>query len=338
MPSKHQSYSAPSASRMMRVTLCSAIVATAVGCGKDGPTAPPDRAPNFVRLESESGDYIGGGQPHEYTKKNAVLKASVSKSLIVINVEGDQYWRGEFAVPAGADVKKGTYAGATMFAITPKATPGINWTGEGRGCGGMTGSFTVDNVAYVRGVLDAIDLHFEQHCDGRAPALRGTIHWRADDPTEPPPPEPIPSNLWKPDPSAVPASGTYVLTASDPGEWVGQGQLRVYTPPSIIVSNTGTKITVVAGGYTGNFITMVGVVPIKPGYYASVRKAPWHNPVRAGVDWSGDGRGCGQLAGWLAIDRIVYTGATMTALEMRFEQRCDGRPSALHGAIRWAAD
>jgi len=336
MPSKHQSYSARSSARITRALLCSVTVSVVAGCGGDGPTAP-NRAPNFVRLQSDPDDYIGGGQSLEYTKKNSVLTATVSNSVVYIRVDGDQRWHGEFAVPAGEDVKKGTYTAPTMFAITPTTKPGINWSGEGRGCGDMTGSFTVDNVTYANDVLDAIDLHFEQHCDGRAPALRGTIHWRADDPTQPPPPAPIPANLWKPDPSVVPALGTYVYTASDPGDYVGQGQVHLYRPPSIIVTNTGTKITVVAAGFTGNFVTMIGDVPIKTGYYGSVRKAPWHNPVHAGIDWSGDGRGCGQVSGWLAIDRIEYTGTTMTALEMRFEQHCDTRPFALRGQIRWSA-
>ena len=39
------------------------------------------------------------------------------------------------------------------------------------------GWFVVDAVTYVGDTLTAIDLRFEQHCEGHAPALRGEIHW-----------------------------------------------------------------------------------------------------------------------------------------------------------------
>ena len=323
----------------VRAVIYIAIASTAVACGKDAPTGP-DRSPNFVRLESDPNDYIGGGRFLEYTQANAVLIVSAAGNTVGVRIDGDESWSGDFVAPQGTDVKEGTYTGATRYPFNAKTAPGVSWSGEGRGCNTLTGSFTVDNLSYVNQVLDALDLRFEQHCEGQAPALRGTIHWRADDPTKPPPPvDPAPADLWKPDPASVPALGTYVLLSSDPGEPIGQGQFRVYAPPSapVSVSNTGTKITVNAGGYIGTFISMLGVVPLRAGYYPSVQRAPFHNPVRGGLDWSGNGRGCNQLAGWFAIDRIVYTGTTMTALEMRFEQRCEGATTALHGAIRWSA-
>jgi hypothetical protein len=33
---------------------------------------------------------------------------------------------------------------------------------------------------------------------------------------------------------------------------------------------------------------------------------------------------------------VTYAGTAMTALEMRFEQHCDGKAPALHGSIRWS--
>jgi hypothetical protein len=55
----------------------------------------------------------------------------------------------------------------------------------------------VDRVSYRDSVLTAIDLRFEQYCDAQPAALRGTIHWRSDDPTTPP-------GAREPDPGASP--------------------------------------------------------------------------------------------------------------------------------------
>ncbi len=318
------------------------IMAILTGCGSDGPVTPelPQPGPNFIRLRSDPGDYIGGGQTLEYTQADAIISVSASSNILRVRVQGDQSWRGEFATPAGTPLRTGTYTGATRYPFNSQASPGLSWSGEGRGCNTLTGSFTIDSLTITNGALTAIDLSFEQRCEGGTAALRGTIHWRADDPTVPAGPvNPVPPGLWKPDPAYVPTSGTYVLLASDPGDYIGQGRFQVYTPPSslIDVRSTGTRITVSVGGYTGEFVAMLGTIPLKAGYYGNLMRYPFHNPARGGLSWSGNGRGCNRLNGWFAIDRIVYTGTTMTALEMRFEQHCEGMVPALRGAIRWSA-
>jgi hypothetical protein len=71
------------------------------------------------------------------------------------------------------------------------------------------------------------------------------------------------------------------------------------------------------------------------GYYPDLRRYPFHNPAKGGLNWSGQGRGCNTLRGWFAVDRVTYTNGILTALDLRFEQRCEGGIPALHGAIHW---
>ena len=330
--------------KALRRTLHCLIVASLTGCKGDdvgGPAPPPPTppAPNFIRLQSDAGDYVGGGQSLEYTKATAIITVSVSSNVINVAVQGDQSWTGNFGLPAGVPVQAGTYTGATRYPVDGQAVPGLSWYGEGRGCNTLTGFFSIDSLTYTNGTLASVDLRFEQRCEGGIPGLRGTIHWRADDPTQPAGPvDPVPTNLWKPDPHFVPGSGTYALLASDPGDWIGAGEFRVHTAPAspMTVQSTGTRISVNVGGYSGEFVGMLGTIPLKVGYYGNLRRWPFHNPVRGGLNWSGNGRGCGMLTGWFAIDRIEYTGTTMTAVEMRFEQHCEGVAPALRGAIRWS--
>jgi hypothetical protein len=78
----------------------------------------------------------------------------------------------------------GTYTGAVGTTWRAPGEPGLDISGLGRGCNQLTGSFTVLDVVY--GPLDYVQsLHatFEQHCEGRLPALRGELIL-----TNPPPP------------------------------------------------------------------------------------------------------------------------------------------------------
>jgi hypothetical protein len=75
---------------------------------------------------------------------------------------------------------------------------------------------------------------------------------------------------------------------------------------------------------------------LQPGYYSDLKRYPFHNPAKGGLSWSGQGRGCNTLQGWFAIDRVIYTNGILTALDLRFEQRCDGG-APLHGAVHWNA-
>jgi hypothetical protein len=318
-------------------------LASAAACGgsADGVTGPSPSeqkpTPNFIQLRSDPGDYVGAGASYDYTQANALIKVTVTAGHLAIQVTGDQWWVGDIAMPGGASFKAGTYSNLTRYPFNTTAEGGLSWSGEGSACNTLSGSVTIDSVTYTGGNLTAIDLKFEQHCGGAAAALRATIHWRSDDTTGSPGPiTPIPSTLWKPDATALPASGNYVLLSSDPGDPVGLGIFKVYTPPTspFTVSSTGSRITVDVGGFTGNFEAMLGTNPIKVGYYGGLQRWP-SNPLKGGLFFSGNGRACNTSTGWFAVDKVLYVGTTMTALDLRFEQHCQGGAAAIRGAIHW---
>jgi hypothetical protein len=338
-----------------RFLVASLVITASTACGSDGgaPTAPPHHpidstsipdppkpTPNFIDVESDAGDYIGNGSAYHYTQANAILTVSADAGHLAIEIKGDEWWFVDVETPEDAPFQPGTYENVTRYPFNDAATGGLSWVGEGRGCNTLTGTFTVDSVVYSDSALTAIDLTFEQHCEGASAALRGTIHWSAADTTAPPGPVvPIPNDLWKPYSGAVVIPGNYVYLASDDGDWVGQGVVRAYTPPEspIVVSSNHGKLTVSAGDWNGDFVGRDGIFALEVGYYAGLHRYPFHNPAKGGLDWSGNGRGCNTLTGWFAIDRIVYIGTTVKELDMRFEQHCEGGEPALHGAIHWTA-
>jgi hypothetical protein len=218
----------------------------------------------------------------------------------------------------------------------------MDWGMDWRGLNSLSGWFIVDSVSYVDGVLTAVDLRFEQHDKGKVPGLRGTIHWRADDPTRPPGPEnPVPDTLWKPPVGSVPATGNYIYLNSDAGDWIGQGQEYLYTPVNAAMTLTasGGDLQVfvdVPGYWWGRFLTMDTITEFRPGYYSGLEGYPWYNTAKGGMYWDGQGRGV-QASGWFVVDSVTYVDGVLTAIDLRFEQHNNGASPALHGAIHWAA-
>lgn len=309
------------------------VAATSVACGdKSGGTEPkrptPPPTPNFVNLQSDAGDYIGAGMTYAYTQANAVTAVTANGNQLSINLNGDEWWFGQFQTTAGAArLMPGTY------------TSGASWSGEGRGCGSGTGSFTIDSVTYAAGSLTTIDMRFLQRCGSAAAALHGTIHWRADDTTRPPGPvRPVPTGLWQPPAGATPATGNYVFLQSDAGDYIGGGLTYTYgqASPMSAVKN-GRRISVGVEGWSGDFEVMNVLQQAEQGYYPGLLRYPFNNPTKGGLSWSGQGRGCNTLTGWYAIDQITFASGVLTSVDLRFEQHCEKGAPALHGAIHWHA-
>jgi hypothetical protein len=142
-------------------------------------------------MTSDSGDYIGGGANYKYTPATATLTYRGVPQHVSASVNGanGDWWYADFVPAQGDIITVGTYPSATRYPFNGSG-PGLSIYGNGRGCNTLTGSFTVTSVAFstTTGDLTRLDLSFEQHCEGAAPALRGRLKYRASlDVTAPPP-------------------------------------------------------------------------------------------------------------------------------------------------------
>jgi hypothetical protein len=320
--------------------LASAGSVGTVACG-GSPTGPDAPVPNFVQLQSDFGDYIGAGLSYSYGQANAILTVTAAGGRLAIDVQGDEQWSGVFQSPDGqAQLRPGTHSALERYPFNNPALGGLSWSGEGRGCNTLVGSFTIDSLTYTGTTLAAIDLRFEQHCEGGTAALRGTIHWRGDDATRPPGPVfPVPAALWQPGAGATSATGSYVYLTSDFGDYIGAGGAYTYTPDVAAISVTGNgghvEVRVNGTEWSGDFQGMIGLDRLEAGYYGGLHRYPFLNPAKGGLQWSGQGRGCNRLIGWFAVDQITHTNGVLTALDLRFEQHCEAGAPALHGRIHW---
>jgi hypothetical protein len=182
-------------------------------------------------------------------------------------------------------------------------------------------------------------LRFEQYCDGSTVPLHGQLHWSADDTPTPLGPQLPPSGLWAPPTSFVPPAGNYVYLVSDTGDYIGGGTTQLLTADNAtfdVVTNLTAALRINVGGWSGNFVGMNSLSQLQPGYYGGLQRYPFNNALKGGLDWSGNGRGCNTLTGWFVVDKVTYKLAELNAIDLRFEQHCEGGTAALHGVIHWA--
>lgn len=329
------------------------ILATSLllyGCGGGGGSGgqppvinvPPPPDPGFVALQSDPGDFIGAGLDYRYTQADAQIVVTTSGRLLSIRIDGNENWSGDFELPdTFTRLEVGVYSNLTRYPFHDVAVGGLSWSGEGRGCNQLTGSFEITSVTYDGTALTEIRINFEQYCEGGSVALRGEIHWYADDETAPPGPQSsVPPGLWEPASGATPDTGNYIYLDSDAGDYIGAGNTYLYTPADaqITVSTSNGRLSVSINGnenWNGDFQAMSSIDTLEVGYYGELQRYPFHNPVKGGLSWSGEGRGCNRLTGWFVIDSIAFNGSALESIDLRFEQHCEGGGPALHGEIHW---
>ena len=92
-----------------------------------------------------------------------------------------------------------------------------------------------------------------------------------------------------------------------------------------------------AAGFTGQFVGMNTISQLQPGYYADLHRFPFNNPTKGGMTVTAFNHGCNGNSGWFVVDSVIYSGATLTSIDLRFEQHCEDAVPALHGRIRWVS-
>jgi hypothetical protein len=245
-------------SKFLRSWLMLGTIAAATVAGGLVGAAPATAAPvasGTLTMESDPGDYIGGGLTYSYaTAANDSFDASASTdnstvSAGVLGANGD-WWFLDFEAPNGQPLTAGTYTGAIRYPFNPPTVPGLSIFGNGRGCNELTGQFTVNAATFgPQGYLELFDVTFEQHCEGAEPALRGHLVV-----SNPPAPPPLALGI------TVSATGA-VSTVS--GNAILSGTVTCTTAAPVAVNGTLTQLVkkvIVRGGYH----TEVSCVPGAP--------------------------------------------------------------------------
>jgi hypothetical protein len=294
---------------------------------------------NFVYLTSTPGDYVGKGGSALYTPSVAQINANGTGATAHISVLGDSTWFGDFAAMNSlSQLQVGYYSDVTGYPNYNPVKGGLAWSGNGSGCNHVTGWFAVDAISYSNGAMTSLDLRFEQHCEGDPnEAMRGQIHWRADEPVVAlAPVNPPPANLWRPPAGALPGAGNYVYLVSDAGDYIGRGATILYTPSNaafVVNPTRQNAFSIDVGPNHSTFVGMDSLVQLTPGYYGELQLPS--NPVKGSMRWASNGSDCNTAKSWFVVDQVTYSLGVLTSIDLRFEQHCEGAVPALRGAVHW---
>jgi hypothetical protein len=130
-------------------------------------------------MTSDPGDAIGSGRPWSFAPADSTFAARGSYQYVEgIAYSSDDYWSVQVAAPSGDSLTAGTtYRNAT--GSFDGSGPGLSVSGGGQ-CNTLSGEFTINELLVnTYGEVERFAVSFEQHCNGAAPALRGTYEFRA---------------------------------------------------------------------------------------------------------------------------------------------------------------
>lgn len=144
-------------------------------------------AQTFLTVNSQPGDFIGQGLSQTFTSSDGTFTAQTTyKDGVAVYFQGGgHFWSLFFGPPNTQSLSKGVYEGAQRFAFRAAPKPGLDVDGDGRGCNTLTGRFLLSEIEIVDGVVQKLAVDFEQHCEGSASALFGSVRFNSAVTVEP---------------------------------------------------------------------------------------------------------------------------------------------------------
>lgn len=134
---------------------------------------------------------------------------------------------------------------------------------------------------------------------------------------------------------------TVVTMFSDPGDFIGGGTPQEFDKTNAsfsgTVSTAGINLSVTGGTSGLSWSFVIDPPPntkFHVGYYPKVQRAPFRTAGFAGLDITGDGRGCNTDSGAIDVRDMAVSGSAITRLDLLYEQHCEGGTPALFGEVR----
>ena len=133
---------------------------------------------------------------------------------------------------------------------------------------------------------------------------------------------------------------TGLTMTSDPGEYIGQGQSRAFSPPNAWIRAAGVRNVVrfwVQGSSWWGGLFGAGAEDIlAPGPFAGTTDAASRNPA-PDLSVFGDGRGCNSFGAFTVNEARFAEDDTLRTFSADFEQHCESDVGALRGRLEFRA-
>jgi hypothetical protein len=143
----------------------------------------------FLTLISEPGDWVGQGITQTLTPADGAFTVTNTSDTVSVSFntpDYSQFWSLDFGSATTAKFGRGEYDGAQRTAFRSPTRPGIDVSGDGRGCNMDAGRFLVSDFALNSdGTIARLAIDFEQHCEVFMPALYGSFRYNSSVAAEP---------------------------------------------------------------------------------------------------------------------------------------------------------
>jgi hypothetical protein len=146
---------------------------------RDGKFIKPPRSVSpvsYLRAISSKGDYIGQGKTYSYPGEALTIRRN--DRGVNISVGGPLGWQISFGAPHGRFLEVGEYLDAKRFPFSG-ASPGIEFSGEGRGCNQIAGQFVVWELEFKGNEVTKLAIDFVQRCETKMPPLYGRLRYQS---------------------------------------------------------------------------------------------------------------------------------------------------------------
>ncbi|RDD84857.1 hypothetical protein [Streptomyces parvulus] len=311
--------------RALLGALASITATIGLTAGLSAPAAAAPGSPVAVTKyshSSEAGDYIGQGAKAAYTPATATITAGGDAEYVRFRVwvesgEDVTWWDVDLAAPRGEKLRPGVYRNAERASFRTGRSPGLDVSGDGRGCNEVWGQFSVNQIETDdTGAISVLDASYVQRCEsGDAPALRGVVKYQA-----------------------YPLSYQY---ASDAGDYIGQGggATHLGATSTFSLSPYGDGVQYDVSGKREDWSAIL-TPPAGERFEAgrTYRAEGSSGEGVAGLNVFGNGRGCNEVSGELTVQRLALgEDGTVEAFAATFVQHCEGAGPALRGTIRYYA-
>lgn len=151
--------------------------------------APAGAASLDAVVMYSDGDYIGQGETRIYHPGNAQIEVGGSTGDLTVGVSGGSLGDSfslNFAAPPGEVLAPGVYDDAQRAPFREAGRPGIDISGDGRGCNTVAGRFEVRAFDVTEdGLLQRLWIVYEHHCEGGTAALFGEVRLGVAGPESP---------------------------------------------------------------------------------------------------------------------------------------------------------
>ena len=255
------------------------------------------------------------GTATTYAAPTATFSTSGDAQHLTVLVESGANWfHIDLAAPRGQSLTRGIYSRAERASFRTGRAPGMDFSGNGSGCGEVWGSFTIRQIGFGDdGKVNLLDATLSHRCDA-ADAPLTTVTLLLD---------------------AEPWTYTY---ASTPGDFLGQGLKHTFYGHTSDFALTGNRTGLeyaVSGDREDWAIRLAPATgqTLAAGIYETARFA---GPGVVGLDIGGNGRGCNTSHGTIIIHNLrTDDDGDVTGLWATYTQYCGSATAPLKGTIRW---